>query len=213
MKDETKKRKLAELLGIEVPKEPTKEERQASEDASFEQQAVIFFLENPLAFKKRVCLQCEREFMVNRRFVAVCSERCTINYLAERGLSYDTTREPNERWLRVRVVGMNKQGEYIVEETPQTRWDYLGGEPMIIGPDVLEILPKELHQENLELLVNDPPLQEQPAQELVQSDIPQPELNVLPERPVESDPQTSLDSSPAPLDVDEYIRGLTGGLL
>jgi hypothetical protein len=89
-----KKERLAALLGIELPKDPTFEDDEASREA----EAVVAFYETPKLFTERMCKHCERVFAVNRACVAYCSDTCRKKALLDIGIEWDATRPPEERW-------------------------------------------------------------------------------------------------------------------
>lgn len=126
MKDETRKRKLAELLGIpyEPPKPPDPKEELRKETVSREAEAVVLYMEDPAKFITRLCRVCHQPFGVNRASISCCSDRCRQDLLSETyGLDVDLS-------LR----------------TPQERWTHNTGgrEPLIVPPPVIKLLAQSL---------------------------------------------------------------------
>lgn len=98
MKEEKYRERLAALLGIQVPPEPTPEEIRENESKSREAEAVIAFVENPNGFKERDCNNCGKQFAVNRANVAYCSDHCRKVALESKGLRWNPEKTPEERW-------------------------------------------------------------------------------------------------------------------
>lgn len=120
MKDSIKAQRLAALLGLEVPREPTKEERRTANFNSREAEAAILYREHPDGFKRVLCRVCHKSFAVNRTAISCCSDECRKAHLQDTfGLIWDPTgRTPEDRW----------------------RPDTGGVEPLLVPPVVLEIL-------------------------------------------------------------------------
>lgn len=98
MKEDTKRAKLAALLGIPVEEiRPTA----SAETARREADATILFLENPKGFRQATCKQCSRQFATNYGSVAMCSDQCRIQWLRNIGIEWDRTKKQEERWGRV----------------------------------------------------------------------------------------------------------------
>lgn len=119
MSDEIRRKRLAELLGIEAPVEPTREQKMEAANRSREAEATLLYMENRAGFVKRACIQCKRMFAVNRVSIGYCGDKCRQIALMDRGLVWDPFAEdPKERWSTGRG----------------------GQEPLTVPPDVLELL-------------------------------------------------------------------------
>lgn len=120
MKAETKKARIAALLGIELPKPPTKEELEDATQVSREMEAVIAFGNRSQKMVQRECVNCGGIFAVNRSSISCCSDTCRQHYLLHNfGLEVD---------LKAR--------------TPEDRWSMSTGgpEPLIVPPAVLPLV-------------------------------------------------------------------------
>lgn len=124
MKAETKRARIAALLGLEVPKPPTKEEIEAAGTISREAEAVALFLDNPKRFIQRECKNCGGVFAVNRGSISLCTDTCRQHWLETQfGLIWDPkARSLEERW------------------SAQTG----GPEPLIVPPTVLPLAQESL---------------------------------------------------------------------
>lgn len=134
MKPETKRARMARLFGIELPPEPTREERLHQDNVSREAESVVAYYIEPKGFVNRLCKTCELEFAVNRANIAFCSDDCRGKYLREvMGLDWDATaRTPEDRWA------------------PQTG----GREPLVVPPTALALLTQS-HEEGQSPLQDD----------------------------------------------------------
>ncbi len=98
MKEETRIRKMMEALGLSHKLEEHLEVKKnlnkpiavdESEIQSFRaSQGIIYFLQAPELFTLKVCKHCEAEFLVSRKFVALCSFTCIKASLAEIGIDW-----------------------------------------------------------------------------------------------------------------------------
>lgn len=98
MKDDKRKERLAALLGLELPAEPTPEEIEAKNLVSREAEAVLAYVENPSGFRERECNNCGRVFAVNLGHVAFCSDHCRQVALESKGIRWDPTKKAEARW-------------------------------------------------------------------------------------------------------------------
>ncbi len=117
MKDDVRKARLAKLLGMELPVEPTPQERQLAGTISREAEAVLLYTENRNAFQVKNCKVCDEKFAVNRSSIGYCSDICRGDALGAMGIAWD----PNARTLA-------------------DRWSVRTGgpEPLVIREKVLE---------------------------------------------------------------------------
>lgn len=104
MKDEKRKERLAALLGLELPPEPTQEEIDEKNQISREAEAVIAYVENPKGFREQECNNCGRLFAVNLGHVAFCSDHCRKVTLESKGIYWNPNKRPEERWGTVPLV-------------------------------------------------------------------------------------------------------------
>lgn len=114
--------KLAELLGLEVPKLTGPKPQDAIATASREAQATLEFVHNPQKFQKKICSHCERSFYVNRGQVGCCSDICSAKELAKIGIDWNWDKPPESRW------GVRFSGDSMTRE------------PLIVPPEALETL-------------------------------------------------------------------------
>lgn len=121
MKAETKKAKLAELLGIEIPTEGKRTEQQT---ASREAEAVLAYYEDSSTFAEKMCKYCEQVFAVNRGCVAYCSDKCRTKALADIGIDWDSAKPVEERWA-------------LYQGSKQT------AEPLTVPPSALAVLKSQ----------------------------------------------------------------------
>lgn len=99
MKDETKRQKLAALLGISLDEMPPPPRyRETAADRSREADAVIGYIAKPQAFRKKECGQCGLVFATNQPSVSMCSDRCRVAHLAAKGIQWDPHKKQEERW-------------------------------------------------------------------------------------------------------------------
>lgn len=98
MKESIKQARLAALLGLEAPKEPTRTEREHAIQVSREAEAVIMYATTPQGFKERDCKTCGHRFAVNRASIAFCSDLCRREHLGSLGIDWDPNRTPEDRW-------------------------------------------------------------------------------------------------------------------
>lgn len=132
MKDETRLKKLAELLGITQEVEVHVEKKNnrnkvieipESEIESFRAaQGVLYFLQAPELFTARLCKwrECQQPFAVSRQFVAYCSYTCLKDSLADIGID----------WNRGGLTDADK-----IQLTIDTIWE--GQEPLWIREPIL----------------------------------------------------------------------------
>lgn len=135
MRIDTKKRKLAAMLGIEFKEPPTKAELSEQATISREAEGVIAFGNRSQKFIQRECVQCGGIFAVNRSNISCCSDTCRVHYcLAKYGLVF------------------NPKGR-----TPEDRWsEQTGGpEPLIVSPAVLPLILN--HTPELPKTIESPP--------------------------------------------------------
>lgn len=92
MKNETKKARLAEMLGISLP-DPVEGPK-----VSREAEAVLAYVEKPSDFRTKNCKICLERFSHSYGAVAYCSDRCRAKALAEIGISWNPDKKPEERW-------------------------------------------------------------------------------------------------------------------
>lgn len=117
------KNKLAELLGIEAPDNPTgPTAARIRDDNSREAEAVLDFLVNPKHYRNKECRHCGKSFTVNRANVALCSDYCREKELAAVGITWRWDRTPDQRWY------------YAYDGDPRST------EPLVIGPEATEML-------------------------------------------------------------------------
>lgn len=123
MREDTKRNKLAALLGLDVPTARTDHRPAVLRDnASREAEAVINFVKAPQTYARVTCRSCGQEFLVNRANVALCSDRCRANELAEMGIDWDWNRSPESRW-------------YVSSQNGR-----LTNEPLVVPPLALKAL-------------------------------------------------------------------------
>ena len=152
MKAETKKARLAALLGIDLPKPKTKAEIQAAGTVSREAEAVILFGMHPKQFIQKECAQCGLVFAVNRTSIAVCSDECRKHYL---WFKYKIVWDPNARSVEERWQ-------------PQTG----GPEPLVVPPAVLPTLVAAVQAQENESKVESPlPQQSESLVDLAEFDV------------------------------------------
>lgn len=99
MKEETKRQKLAALLGIELSELPKSSRyRERPEDRSREAEALIGYIAKPQNFRYVECSQCGGLFATNQPSVAMCSDSCRIRHLEQKGIQWDPHKPQTERW-------------------------------------------------------------------------------------------------------------------
>lgn len=99
MRESKKREKLAALLGLDVPTARTDHRpKTAKENISREAEALIQFVKAPQTYARITCRSCGQDFLVNRANVALCSDRCRANELAEMGIDWDWSKAPESRW-------------------------------------------------------------------------------------------------------------------
>lgn len=152
MREETKRAKLAELFGLEAPKNetpPTVMQATASREA----EATLAYVKEPEKFRKIECRHCGKTFAVNRANVSCCSDKCRAGELAALGIEWDFTRDPAERWV----------GDFF-------------GEPLTVPPAALELADRAL-TERAAVVATELPQQESQAPAHTQADQTQEELD------------------------------------
>ena len=126
MSDEIRKKRLAELLGMDVP-EPEAPPGIEDDTNSREAEGVIAYFQTPQLFKEIECAECGKPFAVNRANVSRCSDHCRARYLESIGIIWDKTKPPHERWDMK--------------------------EPLVVPPPALELLKQMEVPEGLQLPV------------------------------------------------------------
>lgn len=133
MSDEIKKKRLAELLGMELPVEApklSKEQIKSAQDISREAEAVLFYIFDSRKFIQRECTNCGYTFAVNRGNVGYCSDTCREHALAKIGISWDHNKDQDERWdfrepLEVPPQVLKHLEPYVQPETPENQEEIL----------------------------------------------------------------------------------------
>lgn len=127
MKEETKRRKLAELLGIDMPTAPTSPRVVTErENRSREAEAVLEFVQYPTTFRMPTCSRCGNNFAVNRSNVSYCSDKCRAETLAEMGIQFNWDKDPASRW-------------YVVQQGSATT-----AEPLVVPPEFIKFIVRAL---------------------------------------------------------------------
>lgn len=90
---------------------------EAADEIIAQAEGVIAFLDNPKAFCRRArsCSWCERTFIPLPPSVGYCSNDCRKKSLAEKGLAWDPSKGPRDRWGNL-------------------------GIPLVVPPEVVELL-------------------------------------------------------------------------
>lgn len=128
MKEETKRRKLAELLGLDMPTAPTSPRAAIQrENRSREAEAVLEFVSYPTTFRMPSCTRCGNNFAVNRANVSYCSDKCRAEALADMGIKFDWDKDPASRW-------------YVVQHNSATT-----AEPLVVPPEFIEFIVRNLN--------------------------------------------------------------------
>lgn len=70
----------------------------AKDNISREAESLIQFVSAPQSFARITCRSCGQDFLVNRANVALCSDKCRANELAELGIEWDWSKSPEQRW-------------------------------------------------------------------------------------------------------------------
>lgn len=98
MKEETKRQKLAALLGIPLSEIPKSSYREKPDDKSREADAVIAYVARPQDFKHKACINCGGMFATNQPSVGMCSDSCRVRHLERKGIQWDPHKKQTERW-------------------------------------------------------------------------------------------------------------------
>jgi hypothetical protein len=99
LREDTKRNKLAALLGMDSPPARTSAKpKVARDDVSREAEALINFVEAPQTFARITCRVCKGDFLVNRANVACCSDTCRARELDALGIKWDWDKAPESRW-------------------------------------------------------------------------------------------------------------------
>ena len=122
------RKKLAELLGVPFVEEEHKVAvvetvQRKKENASREAEAALLYVADRRKFLQKECLNCGGVFAVNRQNVAYCSDTCRKHALERKGIIWDVTKNPEERW------------------------DFK--EPLVVPPQVLEHLQDHVQSNSL----------------------------------------------------------------
>lgn len=94
----------------------------AKENISREAESLIQFISAPQSFARITCRSCGQDFLVNRANVALCSDKCRANELAELGIEWDWSKAPEQRW-------------YVSSQNGK-----LTNEPLVVMPPALRAL-------------------------------------------------------------------------
>lgn len=122
MREDTKRAKLAALLGMETPTARTDHRPNvARENISREAESLIQFISAPQSFARITCRSCEQDFLVNRANVALCSDKCRANELAELGIDWDWSKSPEKRWYVSSQSNVKLTNEPLVVMPPALR--------------------------------------------------------------------------------------------
>lgn len=121
-KEARAKDKLAELLGIENPKLEGPPNKVVRENTSRGAEASIAFIDRPKSFAKRQCRNCGQVFFVDRANVALCSDNCRAKELSSKGIEWDWSKPPEERWY------VSYQGDKNTDE------------PLVVPPELVNVL-------------------------------------------------------------------------
>lgn len=90
----------SKLIAPEVVAE-IEEFEAGAEERSLEAESVIFYIQNSdkrEVFLKKKCMGCERTFLSSYKNVGYCSDECRKDYLESKGITWNPTKKPFERW-------------------------------------------------------------------------------------------------------------------
>lgn len=155
MREDTKRNKLAALLGLDVPTARTDHRpKVAKENISREAEAVINFVSAPQTYARITCRSCGQDFLVNRANVALCSDKCRANELAEMGIDWDWSKSPEERWYVSSQNGRLTNEPLVV---PSTALRALETAYMLWGKEVSQVSTLDVSEghSNLDLIDNE----------------------------------------------------------
>lgn len=154
MKKETRRQKLLDLWDDDVevvtalkealPKE-TLDQYVADED-SREAEALLAFFRCPEYFQFDTCQQCNKPFTHTYGKIAFCSNRCRRKALEDKGIEWDVTKSPQERW-RPAFVDETRQKQGESQEDFLKRQSRLQGYypvPLVIPSEAVDALSKML---------------------------------------------------------------------
>lgn len=89
----------------------------ARENISREAESLIQFISAPQSFARVTCRSCGQDFLVNRANVALCSDKCRANELAELGIEWDWSKSPEQRWYVTGQTGRSTNEPLVVMPT------------------------------------------------------------------------------------------------
>lgn len=161
MKLETRRAKIAELLGLDwQPPTPEEPRTEANDLVSREAEAVLGYLTTPLGnhfvlhqFRERQCKFCEVSFITSLANVGYCSDECRQKALKEYGIKWNPEKPAEERWAGIPQPVDHKLGFKFADEVAVKR---LNEVPLTIGAEATQVLqelnledqPQELHTQN-----------------------------------------------------------------
>ena len=93
----------------------------AKENISREAESLIQFVTSPQQFARITCRSCGQDFLVSRANVALCSDKCRANELAELGIDWDWSKSPEERWYVASQSNVKLTNEPLVVMPPALR--------------------------------------------------------------------------------------------
>ncbi len=123
---DTQLAKLKELFpDLELPDSIKVEPTASPVSKSIQGDSVLIFLdEKGKGFKREVCPECKQVFAARylyRTKGLLCSDECRIASLAKRGIRWDPTKEPNERWQRRVPIIVPPQALALIDEEERTQ--------------------------------------------------------------------------------------------
>ena len=74
------------------------EELKDIETTRREADAFILYMENRQSFREVQCKQCHNHFAVDYQSVAMCSDKCRIEFLRNIGVEWNPLKSQSERW-------------------------------------------------------------------------------------------------------------------
>ena len=97
----TRQEKLIAMMredGVEIPESLT-----MRPTIRHEADSLIEYIETPHHFREKKCKQCSRHFATNYGAVAMCSDKCRIEWLRNIGIEWNPSKSQKERWAPAEI--------------------------------------------------------------------------------------------------------------
>lgn len=178
-KEQRKREKLAALFGMNTPQQvntiPTS---RYGQDVSRDAEAFLGYVSRPQSYIERSCINCGKDFAVNRANVTLCSDSCRAQELAKIGVEWDWNKPPESRYY-YRIPGIEStwaaKGMNVQQLSELENSRAYAAEPLTVPPEALQVakavINARVNDEGLNAQVRDTVNTELDAIEVVDFDV------------------------------------------